>query len=126
LYNVFHKRATYTSERRTPPKNTTRQLLTTMQQQHNTQSIYREGRIALAISALKQKQFQSVQHAVATYDVPKPTLRRQRAGINSRRDYKANSKKLTKLEKSAIVQHILNLDSQGFAPKLIYIRDMAN
>ena len=111
MHNVFHKRATHTSERRTPPNNTTRQLLTTMQQQHNTQSIYKEGRIALAISALKQNQFQSMRHAAATYDVPEATLRRQRAGIDSRRDCEANSKKLTKLEESAIVQHVLDLDS---------------
>jgi len=79
--------------------------------QHNVpESVYREGRVALAISALKRNQFQSVRRAAATYNVNDRTLRRRRAGIQSRRDCEANLKKLTKLEESAIIQHILNLD----------------
>ena len=81
-----------------------------MPQQHNAQSIQNEGRISLAISAINRNQIQSVRRAVTTYDVPRTTLRRQRAGTTARRDYEANLKKLTKLEKSVIIQYILDLD----------------
>ena len=95
--------------------------------QHNVpESVYREGRVVLTISALKRNQFQSMRHAAATYNVDDHTLRRRRAGIQSQRNCKANSKKLTKLKELAIVQHILDLNSQGFAPKLIYVKEMAN
>jgi len=97
-----------------------------MQQQHNVQSIYQEGRIALAISALKKNQFQSVRQAAAAYKVDRKTLDRRLAGTTSRRDCEANSKRLTKQEEVVIVQHILDLDSRGFAPKLVFLRDMAN
>ena len=67
-----------------------------------------------------------MRHAAATYDVPEPTLRKRRAGIPSRRDCEPNSKKLTKLEELVITQHVLDLDSRGFPPRLGAIRDMAN
>jgi hypothetical protein len=35
-------------------------------------------------------------------------------------------KKLTKLEESVIIEHILDLDSRGFSPKLSAVTDMAN
>jgi hypothetical protein len=90
------------------------------------QSIQSEGRICLAISAINKNQFQSERRAIATYNVPRSTLKDRRAGTTARRDCEANSKKLTKLEESVIVQHILDLDSRGFAPNLNAVRDMAN
>ena len=97
-----------------------------MNQQHNPQSSYQEGRIALAISTIKRNQFHSVRRAATTYDVSRATLQRRRGGTLSQRDCEANSKKLTKLEEEAITKHILDLDSRGFAPQLIYVREMAN
>ena len=38
----------------------------------------------------------------------------------------SKSQKLTKLEESTIVQHILDLDSQSFPPRLSGVEDMAN
>jgi hypothetical protein len=46
--------------------------------------------------------------------------------MQSRRDILANSRKLTNLEESVIVQHILDLDSKGFPPRLSGVEDMAN
>ena len=54
------------------------------------------------------------------------TLRERRAGRPTRRDIAANSRKLTDLEESVIVQHILELDSKGFPPRLCGVEDMAN
>ena len=72
---------------------------------------YNEADIYLAISAINQKQIQSVSRAVQTYNVPRTTLRDRRAGKPARRDCQPNSKKLTKLEEEVIVEYILDLDS---------------
>src|SRR5258708_37927762 len=90
------------------------------------QSTYKEGQIALAIYSIDQAQFRSERSAAKTYDVPRTALQRRRAGIYARRDYEPNSKKLTKLEESVIIKHILDLDSRGFSPKLSAVTDMAN
>src|ERR1700722_2952353 len=48
------------------------------------------------------------------------------AGRTPRRDIQANSRKLTDLEESVIVQYILDLDSKGFPPRLCGVEDIAN
>jgi hypothetical protein len=88
--------------------------------------MYNEGKVSLAILAIKYDQLPSERRAAEIYNVSRTTLRRRRAGTASRRDCEPNSKKLTKPEESAIIQHILDLDSRGFAPKLSAVRDMAN
>jgi hypothetical protein len=47
-------------------------------------------------------------------------------GVNSRRDIPANSRKLTDLEESVLVQHILDLAAKGFPSRLCIVEDMAN
>jgi hypothetical protein len=90
------------------------------------QSIHKEGQISLAIYSIDQAQIQSERSAAKAYDVPRTALQRRRAGISARRDCEPNSKKLTKLEESVIVEHILDLDSRGFSPKLNAVADIAN
>lgn len=87
---------------------------------------YNEADISLAILAMNQNQIQSVNHAAATFNIPESTLRSRRAGTTARRDCEPKSKKLTKLEEEVIVEHILDLDTRGFAPTLGAVRDMAN
>jgi hypothetical protein len=50
-----------------------------------------EGRILLAIQAVKLGQFQSVQAAAKSYDIPRSTLRHRLNGMASRRDSYPNS-----------------------------------
>jgi hypothetical protein len=97
-----------------------------MSQPNLTQSPYKEADIYLAIQAINQNQIQTVREAVRAYSVPRSTLRDRRAGKPARRDCQPNSKKLTKLEEEVITEHILDLDSRGFAPTLGAVRDMAN
>ena len=47
-------------------------------------------------------------------------------GITARRDIMPNSRKLTNLEESTIVEYILDLDSRSFPPRLSGVQDMAN
>jgi hypothetical protein len=47
-------------------------------------------------------------------------------GIPPRRDISANSRKLTDLEETVLVECILELDSKGYPPRLCIVEDMAN
>jgi hypothetical protein len=85
-----------------------------------------EARINLAMQAIDSGRFRSARGAAAAYSVSKDTLSRRAEGIPSRRDCIPKSKKLTEVEESVLVQHILELDSRGFSPRLIAVRDMAN
>ncbi|KFZ14122.1 hypothetical protein V501_03380 [Pseudogymnoascus sp. VKM F-4519 (FW-2642)] len=86
----------------------------------------REGRILLAIQALKQHQFNSVRAAAMSYDVSPRTLPSRMNGITSRRDSTPNLQKLTTYEESALVQYILDLDSCGFPPWPQAVQEMAD
>ena len=86
----------------------------------------KEADILMAISAIESRQIRSTNKAAAIYNVPESTLRMRRAGVSSRNDCQANSKKLIDLEEEVIIQYILKLDSRGFSPTLTAVRDMAN
>jgi hypothetical protein len=79
---------------------------------------YKEGDLLLAISAIKRGQIGSILRAAKTYNVPENTLRRRLAGVQSRRDYALNSRKLSKSEENVLTQHLIDLDLRGFRPKL--------
>ena len=97
-----------------------------MQQRSNPQSIYNEDRLSLAVLAIEKGQLRSERHAAAVYDIPRSTLQLRRAGTTLRRDCEPNSKKLTKLEESVIIQHVLDLDLWGFPPRLGAVKNMTN
>ena len=46
--------------------------------------------------------------------------------MRPRRDIPANSRKLTDLEESVLVQYILDLAAKGFPPRVSVVEDMAN
>ena len=87
---------------------------------------YKEADIYLALSAINSSQIQSIKRAIATFSVPKTTLRDRRARKPTRRDCQPNIKNLTKLEEEVIIGYILNLDLRGFTPTLDTIGDIAN
>jgi hypothetical protein len=99
---------------------------TTMRQPKRTQSAYNEGDISRALSAIDPGIFSSVRRAAAAYSIPRSTLQNRRAGMASKRDCTPKSKKLTKQEEAAIVQHILELGERRFPPTLDGVREMAN
>lgn len=80
----------------------------------------------LAIEALKKDTKLSVRSAANIYNIPEATLRHRRVGRPSRRDISANSRSLTNLEETVILQRILDLDSRGFQPRQSDIREMAD
>ncbi|KFZ24980.1 hypothetical protein V502_00540, partial [Pseudogymnoascus sp. VKM F-4520 (FW-2644)] len=62
-----------------------------MPQPTQAKSSNQEGRILLAMQAIKQGTCQTVQAAAVLYDVPRTTLRDRIHGITSRRDCTPNS-----------------------------------
>ena len=76
-----------------------------------------EGRIILAIEALKEGNIKSIRAAAMSYDVPFESLHTRLNGVTSRRDSTPNLRRLTPYEETALVQYILDLDSRGFPPR---------
>ena len=97
-----------------------------MPQRNQAKASNQEGRILLAIQAVKEGKAKSVRDAVALYDVAETTLRERYYGIPSRQDSIPNSRKLTSQEELAIVRYILELDSRGFSPRPQDVREMAD
>jgi uncharacterized protein YoaH (UPF0181 family) len=67
-----------------------------------------------------------LRRTVAIYKVPETTLRDRRARRPSRADTMANLRNLTTTEEQVIVEHILELVTRGFPPRLAAVADMAN
>jgi hypothetical protein len=90
------------------------------------QSTQQEGRIALALAALKQGQLSSIRGAAKSYDIPFTTLYHRIHGQLARRDTRPSNCKLTDTEESTLVQWILSMDERGLSPRADTVRHMAN
>jgi hypothetical protein len=69
-----------------------------------------EADMQLTISSLNSHQIKTKRAAARAFNVPRMTLRDQRASRPARRDCQPNSKKLTQLEEEVIIRHILDLN----------------
>lgn len=85
-----------------------------------------EARVNLALEAIRKDQNLSIRAAAKIYSVSDRTIRRRRDGSSARRDTVPNSRKLTQLEEEAIVQHVIELCTRSFPPRLRGVEDMAN
>jgi hypothetical protein len=68
----------------------------------------------------------SARAAGKIYSVDHEKLSRRKHGIKSRCNILANSRKLTNLEESVLVQYILDLAAKGFPPRVSVVEDMTN
>jgi hypothetical protein len=89
-------------------------------------SASKERQINLAVQAFKRDPNLSIRAAAKIYSVSHSTLATRLKGTSSRRDTIPNSRNLTDLEESTIVQYILDLDARSFPPRLCHVEDMAN
>ncbi|KAJ0131573.1 Uncharacterized protein HZ326_25337 [Fusarium oxysporum f. sp. albedinis] len=64
--------------------------------------------------------------AAEIHDVHYRTLYRRQKGTPSRSDWIPKLRRLSNLEEQIIVEHILNLDSRGYPPRLRDIEEIAN
>jgi hypothetical protein len=85
-----------------------------------------EARVLLALEALQKDSKLSIRRAAEIYEVNRNTLSNRKNGRQSRRDSMANSRKLSNLEEETLLQHILDLDSRGFPPRISIIEETAN
>lgn len=93
----------------------------------NLQKIVEQlGRILLAISALKNKQFSYICEAAYLYDVSLVTLYDWLHSRVARTEKHANEHKLTITEENMLLQWILSLDRHGAAPWPASVQDMTN
>jgi len=85
-----------------------------------------ERELNLAIQAIQNDPTLRPRAAARIYSVDHRKLARRLHGMRPRRDIPANSRKLTDLEESVLIRHILELATKGFPPRLSIVEDMAN
>lgn len=85
-----------------------------------------EGRILLAISALKNDQIRTVAEAARIFNVPRTSLRRRLDGHPFRPEARSNGHKMTRNEEESLIRWILSMDQRGAAPRPSHVQEMAN
>lgn len=94
--------------------------------QSSRNSTEQEGRILLAIQAIKNQEISSIREAAHHFQVPRSTLQRRLTGDVFRSESRANNHKLSQIEEESLVQWILSMDSRGAAPRPTTVQEMAN
>lgn len=89
-------------------------------------SIQQEGRLLIAIQALKRKEISTIRQAADQFQVPRNTLTRWLRGTTNRAESRANGHKLTQIKKELLQQRILLLDIHGVAPTQAHVRELVN
>src|SRR5450432_4612346 len=90
------------------------------------QLVQQEGRIALALDALKQGYFTSARAAAKAYDVPKSTFQNRVNGLSIQINHRPTNCKLSITEEATLVQWILSMDQRGLAPRPESVQQMAD
>ncbi|RFU24894.1 hypothetical protein B7463_g11440, partial [Scytalidium lignicola] len=85
-----------------------------------------EGRIALAINALKNGQIKSIRSAARNFDVPRNTLNVRFHGRVQKGTTYTKSFKLTQFEEESLVQWIISMGKRGMPPRPSQVHSMAN
>ena len=94
--------------------------------QQNMPQTNDESQLILAIQAIQKDPTLCHRAAARIYSVDHWKLGHRIPGMCARCDIPANSRKLTDLEESVLVQYILDLATKGFPPRLSVVEDMAN
>ena len=78
--------------------------------QNARKSTEQEGRVLLALEAIRNKQIPSVAAAATEFNIPRSTLRRRLAGTTNRSETRANNHKLSEIEEQSLVQWVVSMD----------------
>ncbi|KAJ5170649.1 uncharacterized protein N7500_003432, partial [Penicillium coprophilum] len=89
-------------------------------------STKQEGRLLLAIQAIKNRDIGSISLTARTFNVPRTTLRRRIDRIQYRANSRANYSKLTKIEEKSLKKWVLSIDSRGSAPRPSMVREIVD
>lgn len=85
-----------------------------------------EGRLQLAIQAIKNGHIASIRSAAKAFEVPRSTLQDRIKGTEYVHERHQPMSKLTNSEEESLERWILSLDKRGVAPRADMVRDMAN
>jgi hypothetical protein len=88
--------------------------------------VEQEGRIQLAISALKKQEISSVRRAATVFNVPPSTLHDRLSGKQYRIEQRANGHRLTANQEASLIEWILSRDARGVAPRPSHVAEMAS
>jgi hypothetical protein len=94
--------------------------------QSSQKRVEQEGRLLLAIQAIKNQEFTSIRRATEVFDVPHSTLSARLNSIIYRADSRVNCYKLTEYEEKSLYKWIISLDNRGVAPRPNIVREVAN
>jgi hypothetical protein len=72
--------------------------------QSSQKRVEQEGRLLLAIQAIKNQEFTSIRRAAEVFDVPRSTLSARLNGIIYRVDSRVNCYKLTEYEEKSLYE----------------------
>jgi hypothetical protein len=89
-------------------------------------SAHQEGRLLLAIQAIKNKEISSVRQAAEQFHIARTTLQRRLTGHTFRTETRANSYKLTQIEEETLKKRIISIDDRGSAPTHLIVKEMAD
>ncbi|RJE25947.1 Pogo transposable element [Aspergillus sclerotialis] len=98
----------------------------TIRARSSRNSIEQEGRILLAIQAIKKQEISTIREAARRFEVPKSTLLRRLNNIPNRAETRANNYKLTEIEEESLLKWIISLNNRGAAPRPTTVRETAN
>ena len=79
-------------------------------------SIEQEGRLLLAVQAIKKQEISTIREAVRHFNVPKSTLLHCLNSTPNRAETHANNHKLTEIKEELLQKWIISLDDRGAAP----------
>ena len=94
--------------------------------QNSRNSIEQEGRILLAVQAIKKQEISTIREAARRFNVPKSTLSTRLQDRQNCANSRANSHKLTEIKEQSLHNWILSLDDRGVAPRPSTVRETAN
>lgn len=86
----------------------------------------KEGRIILAIEAIRVSKTMNLTRAAKVYNVPRTTLRDRLKGITPKPERRNAAHNLTSTEEETLIRYVLDLDSRGFPPRIDDVKDMAD
>ena len=96
-----------------------------MAEPQQQQTLFREGRLTLAIQAYKQGQIPGLRTVTSLYDVPRSIAQQRIKGIQPKRGSTAANRRLTSIQKESLKEWILSMDQRGMPPRIATVREMA-
>jgi hypothetical protein len=97
-----------------------------MSENTRQKAIEQEGRLVLAINALKKGQITKIREAARLYDIPRSTLRGRLQGSKDRTSIRPNCLRLTQTEEESLKKWITSLSLRGAAPRPSSVQIMAD